>query len=73
MVGRTTSNSGNANTNPPITAMANGWCSCAPAPIPNANGVNAIIAANAVINLGRKRAAIEYSIFSIWLKDASLS
>ena len=54
---------GNANTKPPMTAMARGWCNCAPAPIPNASGVRAITAASAVINLGRKRAAIAYSIY----------
>jgi len=43
--------------------MASGWCICAPAPMPNAKGVSAIIAAKAVINLGRNRTAMEYSIF----------
>ncbi len=72
-MGKTISNNGNANANPPITAIAKGWCSCAPAPIPKARGIKAITAAKAVINFGLSRAAIEYSIFSSWLNEPSLS
>ncbi len=58
-LGSTINSKGNAARNPPITAMANGWCSCAPAPIPNASGANAIMAPKAVISLGRSLVEIE--------------
>jgi len=57
--GSTINKSGRPAMNPPITAIANGWCSCAPVPIPNAKGIKAIIAPSAVINLGRKRVEME--------------
>lgn len=53
MVGNTINKSGNAIINPPIIAMANGWCICAPVPMPKAKGRRAIIAPNAVISVGR--------------------
>jgi hypothetical protein len=53
--GKTISSRGSAMTNPPITAMARGWCICAPVQIPNARGTSAAMAPVAVINLGRRR------------------
>ena len=60
-VGNTISNKGNAIIKPPITAIANGWCNCAPVPMPNAMGDNAVIAPSAVINFGRSLVEIEYT------------
>ena len=39
--------------NPPITAIANGWCNSEPVPMPMASGSNAMIAPIAVISFGQ--------------------
>ena len=41
--------------NPPITTVAKGFCTSAPAPVDNAIGINPKAATEAVINTGRKR------------------
>lgn len=58
-VGRIINNIGRARINPPITAIANGWCIWAPVPIPIAKGNKATIALSAVISFGRKRTDME--------------
>ena len=60
-LGSTISKSGKAIRKPPITAIANGWCSSDPVPKPIASGNNAIIAPKAVINFGRNLVDIEYT------------
>ena len=66
-VGNTTSNKGKAIINPPITAIANGWCSCAPVPIPSAIGMSAMMAPSAVIKFGPKtgRNSIDYGLVCV--------
>ena len=64
MLGKTINSRGSAIKNPPITEIANGWCNSAPAPIPSANGISAMIAPRAVISLGRNLVEIEYTIDS---------
>ena len=54
--GKTINNNGNATMKPPITAIASGWCICAPVPMPSARGESATMEPKAVIKLGRKRA-----------------
>src|SRR5947207_14316690 len=54
-VGVTTSESSSAIVNPPMTPMARGCKSSAPAPNAKASGNMPSIAANEVINTGRKR------------------
>lgn len=55
---KTIDNNDNATIRPRITANARDGYLCAPLPVPNAKGISAIIAADAVINLGRRRAEI---------------
>ena len=45
--------------NPPITAIAKGWCNSEPVPIPIANGNKAMMAPIAVISFGRNRVDME--------------
>ena len=52
-VGKTNNSSGMATINPPITAIARGWCIFTPVPIPRASGKSAIMAPMAVIKFGR--------------------
>ena len=63
-VGKTTSKSGIATRKPPIIAIANGRWSWAPVPTPIASGIREIIAPIAVINLGRRRVEMAYTIES---------
>lgn len=58
-LGNTISNKGIAIKNPPMTAIAKGWCNSEPVPIPIANGKSAIIAPKAVINFGRNLVEME--------------
>ena len=53
--GRTKSVSNVANINPPITTVAKGRCTSAPAPLLSAIGIKPREATAAVINTGRKR------------------
>jgi len=59
MDGSTIKSNGNAIMKPPITAIASGWCNCAPVPIPRANGISAMIAPRAVISFGRSLVEME--------------
>ena len=55
-LGNMINSNGNATMKPPMNAMANGWCICAPGPMPNARGKSAAMAPEAFIKFGRNQA-----------------